>query len=130
MKKVVLYSILFLFGLESILPNSSGFSESLRLGELCKHYQLHQKVEEIPLSLTDFIWMHYAAESTHRKDNSHSKLPDIQSVTSHFCLIVFRYIITLPLQAVLVFLTTAVYGLQGFPYFFAFSADFFTPPRV
>ncbi len=130
MKRFVLYSILFLFGLESILPNSAGFSESMRLGELYTHYELHQKTCKSPLSLVDFMWMHYAAESKHRNEHSHSKLPSVHNTSSFFSIIQNKEVLCVPKFAEIIGNATKVIVLYEATYLFAFSVDLFTPPRL
>lgn len=129
MKKIVLYSMFILFGLESILPNTAGFSESLRLGELYNHYKLHQKIEMNPLSLSDFIWMHYAAESNHQTEHSHSKLPSVHNASSFFSIIHTKEVLCVPKFIEIIGNTTKAIMLYDATYLFAFSLDLFTPPR-
>ena len=58
------------------LLHGIGIDQSAHLGDLVQHYQQHQR-EDPKMSFSDFLTMHYGADSEHLKHpkHSHQNLP-------------------------------------------------------
>lgn len=54
---------------QSFLPRTA--MDLLRSSDVWTHYREHQQEQEKPLSLLDFLWMHYSADSEHTKQKEH-----------------------------------------------------------
>lgn len=78
MKTVMIVSLAILLLFESFLPNFMSLTQSAKMGELYSHFKDHNKAG---VSLSEFLWMHYAAESSHKSNSEHQKLP---SINLHF----------------------------------------------
>ncbi len=74
MKSVLIVSLASLLLFESFLPNFMSITQSAKIGELYNHFKDHKKEG---VSLSEFLWMHYAAESSHKSNAEHQKLPTI-----------------------------------------------------
>ena len=79
-KSVFIVSLASLLLFESLLPNFMSITQSAKIGELYSHFKEHNSAG---VSLTDFLWMHYAAESTHKSNSEHHKLPTISLHTGY-----------------------------------------------
>ncbi len=73
-KSVLIVSLASLLLFESFLPNFMSITQSAKMGELYSHFIDHNKAG---VSLSEFLWMHYAAESSHKSNSEHHKLPTI-----------------------------------------------------
>lgn len=84
MKSVMIVSLAILLLFESFLPNFMSLTQSAKMGELYSHFKDHNKAG---ISLSEFLWMHYAAESIHKSNSEHQKLPSINLHISYlFCI--------------------------------------------
>jgi|GWRWMinimDraft_6_1066014.scaffolds.fasta_scaffold14348_1 hypothetical protein len=77
-KSILIVSLASLLLFESFLPNFMSITQSAKMGELYSHFKDHNKAG---VSLSEFLWMHYAAESSHKSNAEHQKLP---SINLHF----------------------------------------------
>lgn len=49
--------------------------QSFKANELLKHFQDHKRIAKGNFSFSDFLWLHYAADSKHAKTTKHPSLP-------------------------------------------------------
>jgi hypothetical protein len=74
---MIIYLLLFSITFESLLPKAIGLSQGMKFGELLTHFQEHK---DKGVNLADFLWMHYAQDSEHKKNHSdHQRLPSLES---------------------------------------------------
>ncbi len=74
MKNALGFLLFILFFSGSLIPKV-GLEQSFKANELLKHFQDHQQMSPEGISFTDFLWMHYAADSKHTKTSKHPTLP-------------------------------------------------------
>jgi hypothetical protein len=74
MKNALAFFLFILFFSGSLLPKV-GLEQSFKANELLKHFQDHQKLSPQGISFSDFIWLHYSADSKHTKTTKHPTLP-------------------------------------------------------
>lgn len=69
MKSIAAFFLATNLLVQSLLPPAS--AELLCAPELWRHFREHQREATQPLSLWDFLQMHYAADSKHTKQKKH-----------------------------------------------------------
>jgi hypothetical protein len=74
MKNVLAYVLFVIMFTGGLLPKV-GMEQAIKANELVKHFQDHKKQAPAGFSFSDFLWMHYAADSKHAKSTSHPSLP-------------------------------------------------------
>lgn len=85
MRIVVACSLAIVVFLQSLLPRTA--TELLRSPEVWAHYHEHQQEQKQPLSIWQFLQMHYSIDSKHTKQHKHH-LPsfDLSSTAGFFVL--------------------------------------------
>lgn len=74
MKRVLTVLLSLYLTLVALMPPAV-LDECMKLPQLWEHYQLHRQ-KHPDLSLTDFLALHYGADSSrHREQHDHSKIP-------------------------------------------------------
>jgi hypothetical protein len=97
MKNALAFLLFILFFSGSLIPKV-GLEQSFKANELLKHFQDHQKLSPQGISFTDFLWLHYAADSKHTKTTKHPTLPAFDmSGAMGFVLPSFSLVLFLPL---------------------------------
>jgi hypothetical protein len=97
MKNALAFLLFILFFSGSLIPKV-GLEQSFKANELLKHFQDHQKLSPQGISFTDFLWLHYAADSKHTKTTKHPTLPAFDmSGALGFVLPSFSIVLLLPL---------------------------------
>lgn len=108
-----------------------GFSidQSAHLGDLIQHYQQHRR-DNTDLGFTDFINMHYGADSEHQKhpNHSHHNLPSSGHSMPVFTPGVVRLVATPSLVQVLVLRSANFFRTADLYSFLAVFA-LINPPR-
>ena len=98
MKNALAFLLFILFFSGSLIPKV-GLEQSFKANELLKHFQDHQKLSPQGISFTDFLWLHYAADSKHTKTTNHPTLPAFDmSGAMGFVLPSFSLVLFLPLS--------------------------------
>lgn len=112
---------------ESLLPKGVGLSQDFKFGEVVAHFQEHRDVSGINFS--DFIWMHYAAESAHKSQNHHDNLPNLDGHQMLFVLSHQILLTTFTTNAPITILDglSASHYLNS--YHFLYSFDLLNPPQ-
>jgi hypothetical protein len=83
MKIASAYFLAIVVFLQSLLPRTA--TELLRSPEVWAHYYEHQQLQKQPLSIWQFLQMHYSVDSKHTKQHKHH-LPsfDLSSASGFF----------------------------------------------
>ena len=123
---ILLASVLFA---ESLLPKGIGMEQSFKMSELVSHFNLHYKASKGNLSFSDFLWMHYSADSSHKKNNKHNNLPNFDSnvVVAAVVLPTISQIDYLPIHHFVEALKNITFYKNS--YSFLFSLDLLNPPQ-
>lgn len=88
MKRIVLFLLLVLFGLNSLKPDL--FEQLQRIPNLISHYKHHTQEEKEQLSFSDFLKIHYIDTSSHKEEESHEELPLFSSCFAHYHVLVVQ----------------------------------------
>jgi hypothetical protein len=97
MKNALSFLLFILFFSGSLIPKV-GLEQSFKANELLKHFQDHQQMSPGGISFSDFLWLHYAADSKHTKTTKHPTLPAFDmSGAMGFVLPSFSLILLLPI---------------------------------
>ena len=112
----------------SLLPGF-GIDQSAHWGDLMVHYQQHRQAEP-NLSFTDFLKMHYGADSEHQKhpNHSHQNLPSSSHSVPVSTPGVVRLVALAPLQALIS--AKAAYFRKADLYAFLAVFALINPPRA
>ncbi|MBO0940052.1 hypothetical protein J2I47_26140 [Fibrella sp. HMF5335] len=112
----------------SLFPGFS-IDQSAHLGDLIQHYQQHRR-DNTDLGFTDFINMHYGADSEHQKhpNHSHHNLPSSGHSMPVFTPGVVRLVATPSLVQVLVLRSANFFRTADLYSFLAVFA-LINPPR-
>lgn len=113
---------------ESLLPRGAGLSQDFKFGEVVAHFQIHQDCDNI--SFSDFIWMHYAAESTHKQQQHHDNLPCLDSHHLLFAISHHFHFTKFTTAYHVVELENLFISHYHNWYNFLYTYDFLNPPRV
>lgn len=110
-----------------MLPGLS-IDQSARWGELVQHYAQHRKADPT-LSFTDFIAMHYGANSEHQKHpkHSHHNLPSAGHSVSVYAPGALRLIPAFTQQVVIALKTTFSHKADLYSFLAVFGL--INPPR-
>ncbi len=121
----ILFLVFVLIG-ESLLPNGLGISQASKIGELYNHFQEHKSEGT---SLQEFLWMHYANDSSHKQRDEHKKLPNIQGTSG--VVFISNLSLTEILYSKNVFLRENTLSSDFYKnfYVFQFQDIFLVPPR-
>ncbi|MFN8343881.1 MAG: hypothetical protein U0X91_02695 [Spirosomataceae bacterium] len=126
MKIVATYILTIAVFLQSLLPRTA--AELLHLPEVWAHYHEHQQEQKQPLSIWQFLQMHYAVDSKHTKQHKHH-LPsfDLSSAAGFFVLPVATIELVSPSISFLL-MKPGFYWENS--YFFHITQTLICPPRI
>ncbi len=126
MKALFTWILAIVMFAQSLTPRAA--IELLRSTDVWAHYREHQEEQSQPLSLLDFLWMHYSVDSDHTKQKKHH-LPsfDFNSVASFF--VVPSAWVSLDKKATVSVLTSANFHWLNSYAFLTFKA-LICPPRA
>lgn len=130
MKQLLVISLSLVIFTESLLPKGIGLSQDFKFGELIAHFQEHKNTFGASFDFLDFLQMHYASDSDHKKQNNHDNLPCLDG---HSLLIA----ISLPLSVLMFNIENAVSIISSSQlsaylnsYHFQYAFDFLNPPQA
>jgi hypothetical protein len=127
MKNALAFLLFILFFSGSLIPKV-GLEQSFKANELLKHFQDHQKLSPQGISFTDFLWMHYAADSKHTKTTKHPTLPAFDmSGAVGYVLPSFSLMLLIPLALACVVRLRSRWENQ---YQFSYVRVLIAPPRA
>jgi hypothetical protein len=114
---------------ESLLPKGAGLSQDFKFGEMMAHFQEHKKSAESAFDFLDFFWMHYDADSLHKKQNHHDNLPclDGHSLLTTIQLPIKTIEFYTHFVAILIEETNPLVYLNS--YHFLYALDLLNPPQ-
>lgn len=130
MKQLLVISLTLVLFTASLLPKGIGLSQGFKFGELIVHFQEHKDTYGDSFSFPDFLQMHYASDSEHKRQNHHENLPCLDG---HSTLVVISLPQNIPsLSVENTLLITSSAQLSGYlnSYFFQYTFDFLNPPQV
>lgn len=130
MKQFFVISLALVIFTESLLPKGVGLTQDFKFGELIAHYKNHKIAFGDSFGFVDFLEMHYAADSEHKRQNHHDNLPCLDG---HSLLLA----ISLPLHVLTFSIKTSVSVIPSEQpsaylnsYRFQYAFDFLNPPQV
>ena len=127
MKNALAFLLFILFFSGSLIPKV-GLEQSFKANELLKHFQDHQKLTPQGISFTDFLWMHYAADSKHTKTTKHPTLPAFDmSNAMGYVLPSFSLFLLIPLALACIVRLRSRWENQ---YHFSYVRVLIAPPRA
>lgn len=130
MKNLLALSLAFVLFAESLLPKGIGLSQDFKFGEMITHYQEHRDDFGTSFGFLDFLRMHYASESSHKKQNHHDKMPCLDGHTGVLALTLPIFTSFCSAEKLTSALAYAHHGDYVNTYHFLFTDDFLNPPKV
>jgi len=125
LKKWITFHLAFIVFTQSLIPNSFGILQSGKMTDLYAHFIEH-KAEGI--GLLDFLWMHYASDSSHKSQKEHQKLPSLDQTFGSIIFPAFFNLLSNFKNSSLKFMNYHEF-LYSDLYFFQFQTTLLNPPK-